>query len=319
MFALKQYAQPISIRRLGMAAAFALLVVAGGFHEALAAGAEQTRFPSPEEAVKALVQAVKAGDMKTLAAILGAEAKPLVSSGDAVADKQAHERFVQEYEQANRLEKAGEGKAILVLGQDNWPFPIPLVKQDDVWRFDTAAGKQEILNRRIGRNELSAIQVCQAYVDAQREYAREDHDGDGLLKYAMKFVSDGGKKNGLYWETKEGEAPSPLGPLVANARAAGYSAKQTGGKPTPYYGYFYKILTAQGKDAPGGAYDYVVNGKIIGGFALVAYPAQYGVSGVMTFIVNHDGIVYQKDLGQNTAADAANMTTFNPDTSWKRL
>jgi hypothetical protein len=236
-----------------------------------------------------------------------------------VASRQARERFVRAYEQSNLLEKPTETRAVLLLGQDKWPLPIPVVKEGNAWRFDTAAGKEEILNRRLGRNELNTVQVCLAYVDAQREYARVPREGDGLLKYAMKFRSDKGKKNGLYWRAREGAAPRPLGVLVATARAEGYSHKRSGGKPTPYHGYLYRILTAQGPDAPGGAYDYVVDGKMIGGFALVAYPARYGVSGVMTFTVNHQGVVYEKDLGPGTENSARAMQTYNPDGTWKKV
>ena len=291
---------------------------AAGSREAFAASPHQRTFASPGEAVQALVEAVKAGDMEALASILGPEGRDLISSGDAVADKQERARFVRAYEQLNRLQRPTETKAVLVIGQDGWPLPIPVVKEGDAWRFDTAAGKEEILNRRIGRNELSAMQVCLAYIDAQREYARVARESDGVLAYAMKFRSDEDKQNGLYWPTKEGEAPSPLGVLVANARAEGYSRKTSDGTPTPYHGYFYRILTSQGPDAPGGAYDYVVNGKMIGGFALVASPAQYGVSGVMTFIVNHEGVVYQKDLGTDTETIARTMETYNPDSTWKK-
>ena len=203
---------------------------------------------------------------------------------------------------------------VLQTGKDEWPFPIPLVKENDRWRFDTSAGKEEIINRRIGRNELDVIQVCLAIVDAEREYYQRDPDGDKLLQYAQKFISTKGKRDGLYWETKPDEQPSPLGPLVAQARGEGY--KGAAGKPIPYHGYYYKILTGQGKDAPGGAYDYLVKGKMMGGFGMVAYPAQYGSSGIMTFIVNHDGVVYQKDLGANTASVAQSMTKFNPDKTW---
>jgi hypothetical protein len=305
-------------RRLTIAVAVTLLIGLAGFRDAVAASPRQRSFASPGEAVQALVEAVRAGDMDALAAILGPEGRPLISSGDAVADKQGRERFVRAYEQSNTLQRPTETKAVLVIGKDEWPLPIPVVKEGDAWRFDTAVGKEEILNRRIGRNELSAMQVCLAYVDAQREYARVARESDGLLTYAMKFRSDKGQKNGLYWRIKEGEALSPLGVLVANARAEGYSRKTSGGKPTPYHGYFYRILTAQGPDAPGGAYDYVVNGKMIGGFAIVAYPAQFGVSGVMTFIVNHEGVVYQKDLGRDTETIARTMETYNPDSTWKK-
>jgi len=306
-------------RRLTLAAMAMLLVGAASSQAAVAASPAQRTFASPEEAVQALVDAVKARDARALAEILGPESPPLVRSGDKVADRQARERFLHAYEQANKLEKPTETRAVLVIGQDEWPMPIPVVKEGDTWRFDTAAGKQEILNRRIGRNELNTIQVCLAYVDAQREYARVPREGDGLLKYAMKFRSDKTKKNGLYWRTQEGDVPSPLGPLVANARAEGYSHKRSSGKPTPYHGYFYRILTAQGPDAPGGAFDYVVDGKMIGGFALVAFPARYGISGVMTFIVNHQGVVYEKDLGPDTGNIARAMQTYNPNDTWKRV
>ncbi|HEY7676275.1 MAG TPA: DUF2950 domain-containing protein [Candidatus Methylomirabilis sp.] len=319
MVASHRHARPTLARRLATAACAGLLIAAAGPLAVAAAGPDQRMFASPEEAVKALVEAAKAGDMQALAAILGPESGPLISSGDAVADKQARQRFVQTYERSNTLERPTDAKAVLVIGQDAWPMPIPMVKEGDTWRFDTAAGKEEILNRRIGRNELSAIQVCLAYVDAQREYARVPREADGLLKYAMQFHSDRGKKDGLYWPSKEGEVESPLGVLVANARAEGYSRRASGGKPTPYHGYFYRILTAQGPDAPGGAQDYAVDGKMIGGFALVAHPAQYGVSGVMTFIVNHQGSVYQKDLGKDTDQTARAMKTYNPDTTWKKV
>ena len=314
------WAEPVMLMRTTircMLVAIALtsaLAVAG---EALGADSKHQAFPSPDEAVTTLVDATKTGDMLTLSIILGREGRDLLSSGDAVADRQARERFVASYEQSHKLDRPSGTKAILLIGSDNWPFPIPLVKVGEVWSFDTAAGKEEILRRRIGRNELSAIRVCLAYVDAQREYARKDRDSNGLLEYARKFESAKGKQDGLFWETKEGEAPSPLGPLVAKARAAGYSGKGNS-KPAPYNGYLYKILTAQGPAAPGGGYDYLVKGKMIGGFALIAYPVQYGVSGVMTFIVNHDGIVYQKNLGNKTPELAGAMKTYNPDPSWTK-
>jgi hypothetical protein len=204
------------------------------------------------------------------------------------------------------------------LGNEDWPFAVPIVKKEGLWYFDTKQGKEEILARRIGLNELSAIKACLAYVDAQREYALKDRDGDGLLEYAQKFRSDQGKKNGLYWEVKAGEGQSPLGPFFAAAQQKGYTGK-AGGKPIPYHGYYYRILNGQGKSAPGGAYDYMAKGNMIGGFALVAYPAKYASSGVMTFIVNHDGVVYQKDLGKNTEKAAQAMKLFNPDSTWKKV
>lgn len=305
-------------RRLAVAVMVVLLRSGAGSHEAIAAGPQQQSFASPGEAVHALVAATKAGDVEALAAILGPGGKDLISSGDPVADKGGRARFIRAYEQSNKLERPTETKAVLVIGQDEWPLPIPVVREADVWRFDTAAGKEEMLNRRIGRNELNAIQVCLAYVDAQREYARVTHEGDGLLTYAMKFHSDEDKRNGLYWPTKEGEAPSPLGLLAANARAEGYTREPSEGKPIPYHGYVYRILTAQGPDAPGGAYDYVAKDRMIGGFALVAYPVQYGISAIMTFIVNHQGVVYEKDLGPDTEPIARAMQAYNPDQTWKR-
>jgi hypothetical protein len=314
-----QHARPTLPRRLAIAAVVALLIGAAGSQDAAAASLTQMTFASPEEAVKALIEAIKAEDRKMLAAILGPEGRPLIWSGDKVADAQGRERFLRAYEQAHALERPTDTKTILVIGQNEWPLPIPVVKEGETWRFDTAAGKEEILNRRIGRNELNAMQVCLAYVDAQREFARVAREGDGLLKYAIKFRSDKDKKNGLYWRTKGGEVESPLGELVAKARAEGYSRRRSGGKPTPYHGYLYRILTAQGPDAPGGAYDYVVDGKMMGGFALVAFPARYGASGVMTFIVNHQGVLYQKDLGAETEQVARAMQAYNPDSTWRKV
>lgn len=311
-------ARPTLIQRFTIAVVVALLIGAAQSQDAVAAAPRQKTFTSPGEAVQSLVKAVKTGNLKALAAILGPEGRPLLASGDAVADAQDREHFIRAYEQSHKLEHPTETKGVVVIGQDEWPLPIPVVKEGDRWRFDTAVGKEEILNRRIGRNELRTMQVCLAYVDAQREYARVAREGDGLLTYAMKFRSDEGKRNGLYWPTKKGEGLSPLGVLVANARAEGYSRKTSESKPSPYHGYVYRILTAQGPDAPGGAYDYAVNGKMIGGFALVAYPAQYGASGVMTFLVNHQGVIHEKDLGPDTEHLARAMQTYNPDQTWKQ-
>jgi hypothetical protein len=280
---------------------------------------ERKTFASPEEAVNALVDALKAGDTEALTAIFGLEGEDLVSSGDPVADKVERDGFVSEYEEKNRMEEVGTDKMVLYVGNEDWPFPIPVVKEQGMWRFDAHEGREEMLARRIGRNELSAIQVCLAYVDAQREYALKDRNGDGFREYAQKFMSDPGKQNGLYWETKKGDEQSPLGPLLAAAQEKGYTVKKSGGEPAPYYGYYYRILSDQGESAPGGAYDYVVKGKMIGGFALVAYPANYAFSGVMTFIVNHDGVVYQKDLGEDTEEAAEAMKIFNPDNKWKKV
>jgi hypothetical protein len=281
-----------------------------------AAAPKQKTYATPEEGVKDLIAAVKAGDRKGLLAILGAGAGPLISSGDKVAEREAGERFVKSYEEANKLEKSGD-KVVLNTGKDDWPFPIPLVKEAAVWRFDTKAGQEELLNRRIGRNEIYAMQAVLAYVDAQREYYVSNPQQAKLYQYAQKFASAPGKRDGLYWATKAGEKPSPLGPLVAGAKAEGYT-KGEGGKPTAYHGYHYRILKAQGPDAPGGAYDYVARGAMIGGHALVAWPATYGNSGVMTFLVNHDGVLYEKDLGPDTAAAVQKITKFNPDKTWKK-
>jgi len=289
----------------------------GSIGIAIAAPPRQQSFPSPEAGVQALIDAAKSNDTKAMLQLFGPGSQSLISTGDPVFDRARRARFVQAYEEAHTLVPAGDTKVMLQIGTDAWPFPIPLVKDSTSWRFDTKEGKEEILNRRIGRNELDVIQVCLAYVDAQREYYMRNPRRVALLQYATKFMSTKGKRDGLYWETTADEPPSPLGPFLVRARSEGY--KYTAGKSAPYHGYYYKILTGQGPKAPGGAYDYMVRGQMIGGFALVAYPAQYGSSGIMTFIVNHDGVVYQKDLGPNTPALAQSMTKFNPDETWKKL
>jgi hypothetical protein len=268
--------------------------------------------------VKAAVAAAKNDDDKELIAIFGASAKDLLSSGDAVADKQRRERFLAAYDEKNSL-VSGKGGMVIVIGKNDWPFPIPLVKKGGTWFFDTDKGREEILNRRIGENELSTIQTMLAIVDAQREYARKAIGSDGIPQYARKFISDAGKKNGLYWETKGGEEPSPLGPAVAQAKKEGYSGKKSGDEPASFHGYSYRILMAQGKNAPNGAFDYIVKGKMTGGFAVVAYPAKYGNSGVMTFMVNHDGVVYEKNFGKSTEKIATAMKRFDPDKTWKKV
>jgi hypothetical protein len=272
-------------------------------------------YPSPEEAVQALVAAARAGDSGGILAVLGAQAKEIVSSGDAATDRQARARFVNAFEQGNKIAKPNESMALLLVGKDEWIFPIPIVRDAAGWRFDVAEGKEEILNRRIGRNELHAIQAVQAYVDAQREYYLRNPQKDKLLQYAQKFMSAKDRHDGLYFPVKAGEAPSPLGPLFDRMQ----SGKGGAGKRAPYHGYYYRILKGQGRDARGGAYSYLAQGRMIGGFALVAWPAAYGNTGVMTFVVNQDGVVYQKDLGPGTAAAAAKITVFNPDKSWKPL
>jgi hypothetical protein len=296
--------------------ALALLVVVMFQGTALAAKPAQKTFGTPEAAVEALVKALREHDEKGLFMIFGPGSETLISSGDAVDDRERMEKFVRLYGEKNRMQQQGETKLILHVGNNDWPFPIPIVKVGEIWRFDTKQGREEILNRRIGENELDTIQTCLAIVDAQREYAALDRDGDGLLAYAQKFESTKGKTDGLYWEVKPGEKQSPLGPLVAKAQGEGYVK---GAKNVPYNGYFYRILTAQGKSDKGGAYSYLVKGKMVGGFALVAYPATYAVSGVKTFIVNHDGVVYQKDLGPKTGKLAKNMKTYDPDKTWEKV
>ena len=307
-----------SICRFGFAIIMMSLLIVPALYKDASAEAKQAKqkmFRSPKEAVTAFADAIKAGDLRELLTIFGPGARELIFSGDEVADKTGRYRFAKSYEEMNKLVREGDKKVILHVGDDDWPFPIPIVKKGENWFFDTEAGKHEILHRRIGKNELDTIRVCLAYVDAQREYARTDWDENGLLEYARTFASRKGMKDGLYWEAKGGEEQSPLGPLAAMAA----EESKAGGKPIPYHGYYFKILEAQGKHAPGGAYDYVVQGKMIGGFALVAYPAEYGVSGVMTFIVNHDGIVYQKNLGEKTGRIVKGMKQYDPDETWEKV
>jgi hypothetical protein len=274
----------------------------------------QQSFKTMEEAANALTSAAKTGDRKAILAVLGRDGADIVSSGDVVADALARNRVIEAYDAKHQVVMEGTDKAVLVIGREDWPFPIPLVRKDSTWRFDTAAGREEILYRRIGRNELSAIQACLAYVDAQQEYAEQGVAGNRL--YAQRIVSQPGKKDGLYWPADCSADESPLGELAASAAAEGYRAGQ---QRAPYHGYYYKVLTRQGPNAPGGTLDYIVRGRMIGGFALVAYPAEYRNSGVMTFLVNHRGDIYEKDLGPNSARAAASMTAFNPDNTWRRV
>ena len=276
----------------------------------------QQDFKTPDDAASALASATKTGDRKAIVTVLGPDGQDIVSSGDEVADAATRQKFIAAYEAKHQIAMEGDNKAILVIGQEDFPLPIPLVRKDGLWRFDTAAGREEILFRRVGRDELDAIQSCLAYVDAQNEYAERDRTGAGANTYAQRIISEPGKKDGLYWPTSQGEDASPLGELIAEATAQGY---RPGGGRTPFHGYYFKILTKQGPAAPGGEVDYIVRGKMIGGFALVAYPAEYRNSGVMTFIVNHTGNVFQKDLGPDTAKLAERMTSFDPDQSWTKV
>jgi len=281
-----------------------------------AVAASQETFSTPTAAIEALIAANRSNRIGKLHAILGPGSMNLIHSGDDVADGRARARFVAAYDEAHNIELDGDNKAVLVVGADNWPLPIPLVRQHNRWRFDTKIGAEEILNRRVGRNELTVIKVCRAYVVAQREYAARRLGPGGTAEYAQRFMSTAGKRDGLYWPVKSGEEESPLGPLVAEAQAAGYQPGTPHVKPRPYYGYYFRILTRQGTIAPGGAQNYVANGQMTGGFALIAYPATYGDSGIMTFIVNQNGIVYEKNLGADTTDIASRITEFDPDPSW---
>jgi hypothetical protein len=272
-------------------------------------------FASPDDAGNALLTAAKSGDQNALLAIFGPDSKEIISSGDAVQDKTVTDAFVEGYGVMHRWRKMPDDSQMLLVGADNFPFPIPLKKNSGgQWFFDTAAGRDEILSRRVGRNELAVIEICAAAADAQAEYFSKPHDGETTRQYAAKFISDPGKQNGLYWNAPEGKAQSPLGPLAAFATAEGYTAKPDA--HTAFHGYYFRMLKGQSDKAPGGAKDYMVNGKMVGGFAFAAYPAEYGNSGVMTFMINQDGLLLQKDLGKTTTETATAMTVFDPDTSW---
>lgn len=294
-----------------------LLAVALTASTAIATSHEHKHFATPEAAIEALIAALKAHDKPALQAMVGPEEKDLIDSGDPVADRLAAEAFVELYESAHRIQKPSATKAELEVGDDHWPFPIPIVKDASGWRFDGKAGAAEILARRIGRNELSAIQACLAYVDAQREYYLRNPDKSPLLHYARFVMSSPGRRDGLYYPTEEGEEPSPLGSGFQRASAEGYEFEQ--GEAEPYHGYYYRILEGQGPKAPGGAYSYLAKNKLIGGFGLIAYPADYGNSGVMTFLVNHDGVVYETDLGPETVARAKAISLFDLDANTVRV
>ncbi len=289
------------------------MLLAGGFPvRSVGQQRGQKTFSSPEDASNAFVTAVRSSDEKVMLDILGPDGKEIVSSGDETEDANSRANFVQRYQEMHRLVKEPDGTIILYIGAKNWPTPIPLVNKGNSWYFDTDAGKKEILFRRIGRNEVSTIRVCQELVAAEKEYYSTQHN-----EYAQRIFSDEGQHNGLYWKAADVEPQSPIGPLVASAVAEGYS-KSRDGAPTPYLGYYYRILTRQGKNGPGGAKGYIVNAKMTGGFAFVAYPAEYRSSGVMTFIVGEDGVVYQKDLGKKTDVLAKSMKEYNPDSSWQK-
>ena len=280
-----------------------------------AADASPKTFASPADAGKGLFEAAKSGNQETLLAIFGPGSKELIYTGNATEDKASLDGFVRAYQVMNRWRKLGDGSELLLVGADNQAFPIPLKKNDaGQWFFDTVAGKDEILARRIGRNELAVIDVCGALADAQSEYFSQRRDGASTKQYALKFISDPGKQDGLYWESPEGQPRSPLGPLVAFATDEGYTAKPTAN--ASFHGYHFRMLKKQGSHTPGGAKDFVVDGKMTGGFAFVAYPAEYGNSGVMTFIINQDDVLLQKDLGKTTTEIATAMNEFDPDDTW---
>jgi len=277
----------------------------------------QKAFSTADDAVQALVQAAADHNQHELLAVLGADGKELVYSGDDVQDQAGMNAFVKAYKAKHAMLKESAQKRILQVGSSDWRFPIPVVNTNGKWQFDTAAGKQELLYRRIGHNELGAIAACRGYIDAQNDYAAVGHDGLPPGIYAQKLMSSAGKQDGLYWETPEGEPSSPAGPLLADASAEGYSG--LGGKPEPYHGYYYRVLKAQGADAKGGAKSYLADGQLTQGVALVAFPAQYRVSGVMTFIINQRGVVYQKNLGENTESIGRAMNEYNPDNTWQKV
>jgi Protein of unknown function (DUF2950) len=275
----------------------------------------QQRFKTPEEAVETLVKAARSGDSKSVVSILGPGSEELVSSGDPVEDAEVRKEYLAAYDAGHRIVAESGKPSVLVIGPNDWPFPIPMVQRDGQWIFDVAAGREEVLARRIGRNEFSTMKAMLAYWDAQQDYADMNKSKSGQAVYAQRIVSSPGKKDGLYWPTTGNEPPSPLGEAVAEATQRGYHP----GAGEPYHGYRFKILLRQGPTAPGGAVDYVVKGDMIGGFAAVAYPAEYGDSGIMTFIINHEGDIYEKDLGEGTARIASQMTTFNPDHTWRKV
>ena len=294
---------------------FTIMNVSNGFAEKTSPRGQG--FNSPQDAVLAIVATVREYDAAKTLAILGPDAEEIIFFGDEVQGKEETDDFIKKYDKKHRLDMVSPTLASLFIGNDDWPFPVPIIKNDDSWFFDVAAGKEEILNRRIGENELDVIQVMQAYVEAQFEYASKDRDGDGIREFAQQIKSDEGKKNGLYWPVKEGEKLSPFGPLIAEVRSERDDVSSN--KIQPYHGYYYKIITRQGEKAPGGAYDYVVNDNMILGFALIACPAKYGASGIMTFAVNQEGIVYEVDLGEKTLQIATGKIKYDLDKTWQKV
>ena len=280
---------------------------------------DQKRFNSPQEAFSALTAAATTNDVTAMLAILGSKNKDLITSGDAIADSNARRRFVASVKDTVTFKSLDDNTVLVGTGKDACTFPIPIIKSGGKWVFATDEGRQEILNRRTGRNELSTIETALQYVDAQREYAKKDRDGSGILQYAQHFASHEGKKDGLYWTAKPGEESSPLGPLFESASKEGYPVGKHEGEHRPYHGYYFRILKSQGSHAEGGQLDYVVNGRMTAGFALLAYPAEYGISGIMTFVVNQQGIVYERNLGTDTEKLTEDLRTYDPDDTWQKV
>ncbi len=311
MRALELNIDKLHATKLPKLATFAILLIGCSCLRSMAQQPGQKTFPSAEEASSALVAAVQSDDEMAMLDLLGRDAKQIIYSGDEAEDAHSRANFVQKYREMHRLVNEPDGTTTLYIGARNWPTPIPLVNKGNSWYFDTEVAKKEILYRRVGRNELSAIRVCQELVAAENEYRRAQHD-----EYAKRITSDHGQHNGLYWQSVAGEPQSPIGPLVASAVAEGYADGKSA--LTPYRGYYFHILSQQGKYGPGGAKSYVINGKMTEGFAFVAFPAQYRSSGVMTFIVGSDGVIYEKDLGKETSSLAGHMKTYDPDATWHK-
>jgi hypothetical protein len=316
---LKEHAERSSLVRLAIALAAILLTSLlvpqlGSTQDSTG----QQVFPSPGAAVSALIDANKTDNMNALSSILGPDADKVLSSGDPVADENARSEFARRYEEMHRIAYDDQERVVLYIGAENWPVPIPIIKKDGNWVFDTAAGVEELQYRRVGRNELFTINVLQDLADAQTEYAADAHDGERTGLFAQKILSDAGKQNGLYWTTAEGQPESPIGPLVASASEEGYK-KESGGNPIPFHGYYYKVLTGQGRNAPGGAKSYIVGGQMTKGFAFLAYPAEYRASGIMTFMISQEGVIVQKNLGPETASLAGQIESFSPDSSWQEV
>jgi hypothetical protein len=309
------FATVLSASRFGKSALVGAVVVGLSVLGSLLGGCASNpgeSFATPDDAVNAAVTAIRTDNQAELTRIFGPDAEAALSSGDPVSDQNNRALFLQKFDEQHRLVEGAEGSKILEVGASEWPMPIPLVQAGNGWRFDLAAGKEEMLSRRIGRNELDAIQTLLAIGDAQDDYL--DQRPQGIDEYATKFFSDPGQKNGLFWPVASGEQESPLGQLAAEAMAQGYTRSESG--PTPYHGYIFRILTAQGSSAPGGARSYMANGRMTGGYAVLAFPAEYGRSGIMTFMMSEQGVVFQRDLGANTSSIAGGMMEFDPDLSW---